>query len=77
MRRDAATQDFILANNQTFFCRNATEYVLLATRLEEGKPLGGINCVRAAAYDVVSTLRHEKNGTPRREPTEHEATAAS
>jgi hypothetical protein len=46
-------------------------------RLEEGKLLGGINRVRGAVYDVVSTLRHEKNGTPRREPTEHDATPAT
>jgi hypothetical protein len=37
--------------------------------LPDHRPLGGINRVRRAVYDVISELRHEKNGVPRREPT--------
>lgn len=35
--RDATTQDFIVANNPVFFCRNATDYVVLAQRASDGK----------------------------------------
>jgi hypothetical protein len=34
--RDATTQDFVLANSDVFFCRNAGDYVILATRASEG-----------------------------------------
>ena len=37
--RDATTQDFVLANSTVFFCRNAHEYVELASRASEGKIL--------------------------------------
>ena len=42
--------------------------------LPEHRPLGGINRVRGAVYDAISQLRHEKNDTPRREPTEPDVT---
>jgi hypothetical protein len=34
--RDATTQDFVLANNPVFFCRNASDYVALATNASQG-----------------------------------------
>lgn len=37
--------------------------------LPEHRPLGGINRVRRAVYDVISELRHQKNGVARHEPT--------
>lgn len=37
--QDATTQDFIVANNPVFFCRNAIDYVELATRMLEGNLL--------------------------------------
>jgi len=37
--RGATTQDFILANSKVFFCRNALDYVELATRMSDGKLL--------------------------------------
>lgn len=37
--RDETTQDFIVANNPVFFCRNASDYVVLASRMSEGKLL--------------------------------------
>jgi hypothetical protein len=37
--RDEATQDFIVANSPVFFCRNASDYVVLASRMLEGKLL--------------------------------------
>jgi hypothetical protein len=36
--------------------------------LPEHRPLGGINRVRRAVYETISTLRHEANDVPRREP---------
>lgn len=36
--------------------------------LPEHRPLGGINRVRKAVYEVLSAKRHELNGAPRREP---------
>jgi len=38
--RDATTQDFIVANSKVFFCRNAADYVELASKMAEGKFLG-------------------------------------
>ncbi|MGI8776638.1 MAG: catalase [Acidimicrobiales bacterium] len=35
--RDAQTQDLIVANSKVFFCRNASDYVQLATKMSEGK----------------------------------------
>lgn len=40
--------------------------------LPEHRPLGGINRVRRAVYEAMSTLRHDTNDVPRREPTPHE-----
>jgi hypothetical protein len=40
--------------------------------LPEHRPLGGINRVRRAVYEAISTLRHEANDVPRREPTPDE-----
>jgi len=37
--------------------------------LAEHRPLGGINRVRKAVYEAISRLRHEHNGSPRKEPT--------
>jgi len=37
--------------------------------LPEHQPLGGINRVRRAVYEVISDLRHQKNGVPRHEPS--------
>src|SRR5436190_11751929 len=37
--------------------------------LPQHRPLGGINRVRAAVYEAISKLRHDKNDVPRREPT--------
>ncbi|CEJ12111.1 hypothetical protein BN1110_02408 [bacterium YEK0313] len=37
--------------------------------LPEHRPLGGINRVRRAVYETISTLRHQLNRTPRSEPT--------
>ena len=34
------------------------------------RPLGGINRVRRTVYETISRLRHDLNGTPRREPTD-------
>ena len=35
--RDETTQDFVVANSRVFFCRNASDYVVLASRMSEGK----------------------------------------
>jgi hypothetical protein len=37
--RDETTQDFIVANSPVFFCRNASDYVVLASRMSEGRLL--------------------------------------
>ena len=37
--RHETTQDFIVANNRSFFCRNASDYVELAARMTEGRLL--------------------------------------
>jgi hypothetical protein len=37
--RNETTQDFIVANSRVFFCRNASDYVVLASRMSEGKLL--------------------------------------
>lgn len=37
--------------------------------LPEHRPLGGINRVRRAVYETISTLRHQLNRAPRAEPT--------
>ena len=38
--RDARTQDFVLANSKVFFCRDASDYVDLASRMSRGKLIG-------------------------------------
>lgn len=38
--------------------------------LPEERPLGSINRARRSIYETLSTLRHEMNGLPHREPTE-------
>jgi hypothetical protein len=38
--REAGTQDFILVNSRAFFCRNAEDYVTLASAAAQGKFLG-------------------------------------
>jgi hypothetical protein len=35
--RDETTQDFIVANSRVFFCRHASDYVELASRMFEGR----------------------------------------
>ena len=37
--RDETTQDFIVANSPVFFCRNASDDVVLASRMSEGRLL--------------------------------------
>jgi hypothetical protein len=37
--------------------------------LPEHRPLGNTNRIRRVVYESISTLRHELNGVPRREPT--------
>jgi hypothetical protein len=37
--------------------------------LPQHRPLGAVNRVRRVVYDTISGLRHELNGTERREPT--------
>ena len=32
------------------------------------RPIGGVNRIRKMVYEQISTLRHNANGTPRREP---------
>ncbi len=41
--------------------------------LDAHRPLGGINRVRRAVYEAVSTLRHELNHVPRVEPAADES----
>jgi hypothetical protein len=40
--------------------------------LPQHRPLGVVNRMRRVAYETVSKLRHELNGTQRREPTEQD-----
>ena len=44
--------------------------------LPEHRPLGGINRARRLIYETISELRHEKNGTPRKEPEDFNLPAA-
>ena len=37
--------------------------------LPEHRPLGSANRVRRRAYELISALRHERNGVPEREPS--------
>jgi len=58
--RQATTQDFIVANNPVFFCRNPSDYVVLAARLAEGKLLRfffpGVNPRRWHLRELVNML---------------------
>jgi hypothetical protein len=36
--------------------------------LPEHRPIGGVNRIRKTVYEQISTLRHQANGAPRREP---------
>jgi hypothetical protein len=36
--------------------------------LPEHRPIGGVNRIRKRVYEQISTLRHNANGKPRREP---------
>ena len=36
--------------------------------LPEHRPIGGVNRIRKTVYEQISTLRHNANGKPRREP---------
>ena len=36
--------------------------------LPEHRPIGGVNRIRKTVYEQISTLRHNANKTPRREP---------
>jgi len=56
---DATTQDFILANAKVFFCRDAREYVELASRASEGKFLRfflGWNPLKWRLHQLVNLL---------------------
>jgi hypothetical protein len=66
--RDATTQDFVLANNPVFFCRNASDYVVLATNAAQGhfarfflrprpRPRELLNLMRATQKRVTNPLR--------------------
>lgn len=57
--RNATTQDFVLANSRVFFCRNAFDYVELATRAGEGRILSfflGWDPVRWRPRELVNLL---------------------
>jgi hypothetical protein len=41
--------------------------------LPEHRPLGSVNRVRRHVYEEISRLRHELNGTARKEPESEEA----
>lgn len=43
--------------------------------LPSHRPLGGINRARRTIYESISTMRHARNGTPRREPAPGEGPA--
>lgn len=52
---------------QQRFCENLSFTPWHA--LPEHRPVGGINRLRKAVYEAISTLRHKLNGAPRIEPT--------
>jgi len=57
--RHALTQDFILANSKVFFCRNASDYVQLASRMSEGKFLRfffGLKPLRFRLRELVNVV---------------------
>jgi hypothetical protein len=41
--------------------------------LPQHQPIGGVNRIRKTVYERISTLRHEANGVPRREPSGFDA----
>ncbi|MDQ6724699.1 MAG: catalase, partial [Actinomycetota bacterium] len=56
---DATTQDFVLANSRVFFCRNAEDYVDLATRASQGRFLSffvGWNPARWHLRELANVL---------------------
>jgi hypothetical protein len=58
--RRETTQDFIVANNDAFFCRNAADYVELATMMSEGRLLAfffGPNPARWRVHEFANMLR--------------------
>lgn len=52
---------------QQFYCENLSFTPWHALPAHE--PVGGINRVRRAVYQAISTMRHQLNGAVRREPT--------
>jgi hypothetical protein len=44
--------------------------------LDAHRPLGGINRIRQTAYETISRVRHDLNGTPREEPRPEPAEAS-
>lgn len=57
---DATTQDFVLANSPVFFCRDAEEYVELATKSGNGRIIGffvGANPLRWRLRALRNLLR--------------------
>jgi hypothetical protein len=59
-------QDFTSAA-QDAFCEDLSYTPWHATA--EHRPLGAVNRMRRVVYDAISAWRHERNGTPRSEPT--------
>jgi hypothetical protein len=62
-------QTFDTEGQQTF-CENLSFTPWHA--LPDERPVGGINRLRRAVYQTISTLRHKLNDAPRREPTGNE-----
>ena len=58
------------SKDQMDFCENLS--MTPWHSLPEQRPLGGINRVRKAVYEAISTLRHNLNGQARTEPTGEE-----
>lgn len=58
------------SKDQMDFCENLS--MTPWHSLPEQRPLGGINRVRKAVYEAISTLRHNLNGEARTEPTGEE-----
>lgn len=58
--RNETTQDLILANNRVFFCRNAADYVVLASRMAEGKLMSfffGLDPRKWHVHEFVNMIR--------------------
>lgn len=58
------------SNAQQAFCENLSFTPWHS--LPEERPVGGINRLRRAVYEAVSSLRHKLNGAVRKEPTGEE-----